>query len=144
LTALAIPKPVKPPKRAPKRLSRSSVPRRSPLARRKGRIRTRRPVGTKRREAKAAGYVDPLTWQAVVEFYEGLCAYCETESWRERDHVWPVSKGGIDHVSNLVPACPGCNAKKGQSTKWQPKRRHPWMDVAPSGPNAKCCEGCCE
>jgi hypothetical protein len=94
------------------------------------RIRTKRPLGTKRVEAMAAGEVDDFTWDAVVSFYEGLCAYCERRPWAERDHVYPISKGGPNVVENMVPACASCNAEKGQSTRWQPRRVHHFVTIS--------------
>lgn len=43
------------------------------------------------------------------------CAYCgnDGEGW---DHVVPTSRGGTDHLTNLVPACNWCNAQKGRKT----------------------------
>ena len=98
------------------------------------RIRTRRPAGTKRREAKAAGYVDPDTWIAICFFYrdpEGMgrimCAYCETQPATQQDHVVALAHGGKHAPDNVVPCCEACQYKKGTQT-WEPKRRHPFME----------------
>jgi 5-methylcytosine-specific restriction endonuclease McrA len=91
------------------------------------RIRTRRPAGTVRREAKAAGYVDPDTWEAILAWYGYACAYCDEWRWLQQDHVIPISKGGKHSAANVVPACVECNMRKGTQT-WEPKRRHPWME----------------
>lgn len=40
------------------------------------------------------------------------CVYCG-EPATQVDHIVPVSKGGTDDVSNLVPACRSCNSSKG-------------------------------
>lgn len=112
------------------------IRRRKPLARSTKRIRTRRPAGTKRREAKAAGWVDPETWAQVCDYYrmdDGRvgCAYmpnrprCEIVA-TEQDHVVPISKGGEHFVWNLVPICHRCNQEKGQRT-WEVPNEHPWM-----------------
>lgn len=95
------------------------------------RIRTYRPAGTVRREAKAAGYVDPIAWEAVLHFYRDLsgvirCAYCLTARATETDHVVPLSKGGEDVVGNRVPCCSTCNQRKGTSV-WEPALEHPWL-----------------
>ncbi len=99
------------------------------FSRRHRRIRRHRTLGALRREAKAAGHVDPDTWQAVIEFYGGRCAYCGLE-WRVQDHVIPIARGGQHCISNVVPACDLCNFTKGTQT-WAPRRRHPWMETIP-------------
>ncbi len=48
-----------------------------------------------------------------------LCLYCgKTHRTKEltRDHVIPLSRGGIDCWSNVVTACRRCNARKGNRT----------------------------
>jgi hypothetical protein len=41
------------------------------------------------------------------------CQYCGARGVRlECDHVHPVSRGGLDHPSNLVTACFSCNRSK--------------------------------
>jgi len=55
----------------------------------------------------------------------GYCYYCgkkidwsnygahgEKGAWTV-DHMLPVSRGGTDHMNNLVPACIPCNSSKG-------------------------------
>lgn len=50
------------------------------------------------------------------ELWGGRCWICQIEldetnlTW---DHVKPISKGGIDVLSNLRPCCRACNARKG-------------------------------
>ena len=64
----------------------------------------------------------------------GYCKYCEKKlawinygnpygkgSW-EVDHSQPISKGGTDHLNNLVPACTSCNREKGDMTAGQYRR----------------------
>lgn len=77
-----------------------------------GRIRYRKPL---RREVKEAVYAKT----------NGLCWYCgyevsdKPESHFSRaniDHVVPVSKGGTDDLTNLVPSCFQCNITKGTQT----------------------------
>jgi 5-methylcytosine-specific restriction endonuclease McrA len=39
----------------------------------------------------------------------------EKGAW-EVDHSVPLSRGGTDHLNNLVPACISCNRSKGDLT----------------------------
>lgn len=60
-----------------------------------------------------------LEWERQLVFAKtgGRCFYC----WDELDIIWdlvcdhyiPLSRGGIDDHSNLVPACTFCDQRKG-------------------------------
>jgi hypothetical protein len=84
-------------------------------------------------------------WMARRDEFNNRCAYCgirqdKTISKRlYREHVNPISRGGTDHLSNVVPACWICNGRKGRnrpgelSIDGRPiphprirKRHHPW------------------
>lgn len=58
-------------------------------------------------------------WRSKLADYGMRCAYCgihkrETPEKRLfRDHVNPVTRGGTDHIENIVPACWTCNGRKG-------------------------------
>lgn len=101
--------------RAPKTLRRSVKP-----------IRTNRPPGTKRAEAKDANQIDPDTWDAVVRFYGGRCAYCPDGLHEQQDHQEPIAHGGLNVIQNCFPICARCNANKGTSRHWEPRFRHPY------------------
>ena len=48
------------------------------------------------------------------------CYYCGcalTPSTISADHVKPISKGGYDKWSNIVPACRRCNGAKGSLSR---------------------------
>ena len=48
-----------------------------------------------------------------------VCAYCGghfSPGKLSRDHVVPVSKGGVDIWTNVVTACISCNTRKGAKT----------------------------
>jgi 5-methylcytosine-specific restriction endonuclease McrA len=68
-----------------------------------------------RRRARLLGSkspgVRPAEWRLLVELFGGCCAYCGKPG-REIDHIVPISKGGIDEMSNVLPACSGCNMSK--------------------------------
>ena len=48
-----------------------------------------------------------------------FCANCGTASNLTIDHIIPLSKGGLNEVSNLQMLCEPCNAQKADS--------HPYM-----------------
>lgn len=53
----------------------------------------------------------------IYEMTAGHCWYCGLHiapfsNW-EIEHQQPRSRGGSDHLSNLVPACRACNRAKG-------------------------------
>lgn len=50
-------------------------------------------------------------WEQTIEDFNGLCAYCLTESYTLIEHFVPVSIAGT-HVRNCIPACSGCNKRK--------------------------------
>jgi 5-methylcytosine-specific restriction endonuclease McrA len=48
------------------------------------------------------------------------CYYCEKPlvlAEATKDHLTPVSRQGLDVISNIVPACIDCNRKKGSMTE---------------------------
>ena len=55
-------------------------------------------------------------WKDTVLYFRGECAYCGRKQSRSvkftRDHVVPVSKGGLTVKRNIVPACERCNSSK--------------------------------
>lgn len=67
-------------------------------------------------------------WRDVMLHFRGACAYCRTKQSRKtkltRDHVVPVSKGGLTIRPNIVPACPKCNSSKSDEAwaEWYSKQ----------------------
>lgn len=50
---------------------------------------------------------------------DGHCFYCGVALAVDAyhvDHKTPISRGGSDNLSNLVPSCPPCNWSKGAKT----------------------------
>lgn len=48
------------------------------------------------------------------KFAADKCFYCRVQTTRiHREHVIPLSRGGIDSPINIVPACKCCNTSKG-------------------------------
>lgn len=56
-------------------------------------------------------------WRDIKLRFHNACAYCgvpESSSMKlTRDHLTPVTKGGLHTKENIVPACQPCNARKG-------------------------------
>lgn len=56
-------------------------------------------------------------WRDIKLRFHNACAYCgvpESSSMKlTRDHLTPVTKGGLHTKENIVPACHPCNARKG-------------------------------
>lgn len=64
-----------------------------------------------------------------------LCCYCGSQKRPElltRDHIVPLSRGGLDHWKNVVTACKPCNQKKGART---PERAGMMMLYVPYAPS---------
>src|SRR4029079_13797359 len=81
-------------------------------------VRRARVVRTHRRRSALLGLrsagVSVAEWRAILEVFGNRCAYClRASSSLTRDHVEPISVGGADEPSNVVPACGRCNSSKG-------------------------------
>ena len=70
---------------------------------------------SRRGGSRVRGY---LRFREAVLLRDGQrCMYCGcTDQVMTLDHILPRSKGGSDHLSNLVPACRPCNSSKGART----------------------------
>lgn len=44
--------------------------------------------------------------------FSNACAYCGSTAEIQIEHVLPISKGGLHHINNIVPACKACNYSK--------------------------------
>lgn len=68
--------------------------------------------------------VPPLSNRELFKRDGNLCLYCGEEFPDEqltRDHVVPLSRGGLDRWSNVVTACRSCNTRKGNRTPEEAK-----------------------
>lgn len=59
--------------------------------------------------ATICGPVAAADYAAVIN--SGPCVYCGKIA-TEVDHVRPLSRGGVEHPLNMVPACKSCNSGK--------------------------------
>jgi len=69
-----------------------------------------------------AHYIPPLNNQALFARDAHMCMYCGSQfSARglSRDHIVPLSKGGMDAWKNVVTACKRCNNRKAGRTPEQ-------------------------
>lgn len=69
------------------------------------------------RSAGANGSFDNADWKARLDYYGSKCVYCGCEGKMTKDHRVPLSRGGSNWPSNLVPACQSCNSSKGAMTE---------------------------
>ncbi|MFD7257804.1 HNH endonuclease [Streptomyces sp. NPDC059874] len=68
----------------------------------------------KRAEAYGVEHV-PYSRTDIMRRWGYRCAYCDARA-THLDHVHPLSKGGADKESNMLPACARCNLSKGAKT----------------------------
>jgi 5-methylcytosine-specific restriction endonuclease McrA len=61
------------------------------------------------------GKPDQDTLRAIPLIRMMPCGYCGSEGGTV-DHILPVSRGGINHWTNMFPACSKCNDSKGKRT----------------------------
>jgi len=67
-------------------------------------------------------YVPPLSNQSLFRRDQNLCLYCGEQFpnyMLSRDHVHPLSQGGLDRWVNVVTACKRCNNHKAGRTPEQ-------------------------
>jgi len=58
-------------------------------------------------------YHNESEWNKLVNYYNGMCAYCGDRAAEHKDHIIPISRGGKDSIGNILPACRDCNLSKG-------------------------------
>jgi len=68
------------------------------------------------RRLGAPGYHTATEWLEKIELFAGCCAYCGEAGPLQRDHRIPLTRGGSNDISNIVPACRSCNAHKSAMT----------------------------
>jgi hypothetical protein len=59
--------------------------------------------------------------------FSNRCAYCGRNQSLSVDHVLALNAGGLDEISNIVPACQTCNSSKRASPVEEWYRRQPFF-----------------
>lgn len=71
-----------------------------------------------RRRGREHGSTTHYTWAEVMRLYvhrfNKCCAYCEAPvvGQPDPDHVVPLSRGGSNSITNILPSCRSCNSDK--------------------------------
>lgn len=74
-------------------------------------------------KANADGTATAEQIKARFQYHENRCYYCgDNESGLHVEHRIPLSRGGSNWPSNLVPACPSCNLSKHTKTETEFKK----------------------
>ena len=81
-----------------------------------------------RRSGRDLGFVEASHF-AWLESWQGLrCYYCNSDisGYSEKEHIIPITKGGLHSADNLVLACKACNGPSNKWTKylqleWEPR-----------------------
>lgn len=88
-----------------------------------------------RRRGAAKGWASHYTWAEVMRIHlqlGKLCAYCHSpiEGQPDPDHVVPLSRGGSDSITNILPCCSPCNSDKRELLldEWLVDRRRRGLD----------------
>lgn len=70
-----------------------------------------------RRRGRQHGSTSHYTWAEVMRLFikmDRRCAYCEqpVDGLPDPDHVVPLSRGGSNSMTNILPCCSPCNSDK--------------------------------
>jgi hypothetical protein len=102
------------------RLSLTPIPKRlKPLKQRRIKKKVEQqqlgPFSSEMLQAKPITSLYSSLWQhrrlIILKMHDYCCAYCGSPA-NTVDHIIPRSKGGTDHLENLVAACSRCNYSK--------------------------------
>lgn len=91
--------------------------------------RCQRAHAKRTRKAKERGASGSYTQAELMRLHlsaDKLCSYCDTmvEGLPDPDHVVPLSRGGSNSITNVVPCCHNCNSQKSDQSldEWKARR----------------------
>lgn len=75
-------------------------------------------------------------WDGLKALFHGSCRYCGHPGSLQRDHRVPMSRHGENRITNIVPACPPCNAANRSATEGEylAELRRLWGQRVPRTP----------
>jgi 5-methylcytosine-specific restriction endonuclease McrA len=108
------PAPVKPPRGTPERREYQRRIMQAYRDRNPERAVALRKAQKHARRLRAVGAFTAEEWQAKLERYDYRCHWCgeRIKGTPHADHLIPLSRGGENTISNIVPACKSCNLSK--------------------------------
>ena len=71
--------------------------------------------------------ISVLQLRARFRKFNDACAYCGSSAEIQIEHIQPIKKGGLHHISNIVPACKSCNYSKAANPMDQWYRAQPFF-----------------
>lgn len=72
-----------------------------------------------------AAEVRKVEFKKLCEKYNWTCPCCGLKTKKlTQDHIVPLSKGGIDDISNIQPLCKMCNRTKGNKHRKRYKNKN--------------------
>lgn len=99
------------------------------------------------RRAREVGATGTFTWAEVMRVFVALgrrCAYCTqpVEGQPDPDHVVPLSRGGRNSITNIVPCCRRCNGDKSDRSvdewiEWRALRGKPALPIDMNRPELR-------
>jgi 5-methylcytosine-specific restriction endonuclease McrA len=92
------------------------------VTRRRSAIEINSIVATQGNHQMRASYTPPLSNRTLFQRDDHLCLYCgvrHSHRALSRDHVTPISQGGLNKWTNVVTACTRCNNHKAGRTPEQ-------------------------
>lgn len=77
----------------------------------------------KRRAMKKNAPINDYTvkqWKDCLDHFNNECAYCgKKKEVLDQEHVIPISRGGSNTKTNIIPSCGSCNYTKGTRTLFE-------------------------